>query len=174
MTHEDFKRAHLELTRPFDVDKLHWRVGATNKDANNPKGIALAFIDARDVMQRLDGVVGMADWRNFYPYAGTCELSIRIDDEWITKTNAAGETQVEAEKGMASDAFKRAAVLWGIARYLYYLPTVWVELSGSGKWAKIKQPPQLPNWALPENWDTFYYDVFKQDPPQNKNTNGGK
>lgn len=61
-------------------------------------------------------------------------------------SNGAGETQVEGEKGKFSDAFKRAAVLWGVGRYLYYLPNTWCNLSNG----KIKQTPNLPNWAIPK------------------------
>ncbi len=118
----DFKK----LSEPFSPESVSWRVGARTGDKS--KGIALAYIDARDVMERLDAVVGVENWQCRYPFSGCCELSIRINNEWVTKSNCAGETQVEAEKGQASDAFKRAAVLWGIGRYLYDLPDVWVEL----------------------------------------------
>jgi len=162
MTKDEFMAIHMELTRPWDADKLHWRVGATTQDKS--KGIALAYVDARDVMQRLDGCIGVADWQCRYPSTGTCELSIKIDGEWITKTNAAGETQVEAEKGQASDAFKRAAVLWGVGRYLYYLPTVWCPLKPAGRSYQIAETPSVPNWALPANWSTYYYDMFDINP----------
>ena len=45
-----------ELKAPFPGDKIHWRVGARTKDKS--KGIPLAYIDARDVMERLDEVLG--------------------------------------------------------------------------------------------------------------------
>ena len=120
-----------ELKKVFPPEKINWRVGNTNKKTNNGRatiGSALAYIDARDVMERLDDVVGVDKWQCKYPYPGCCELSIKFGEEWITKSNAAGETQVEAEKGQASDAFKRAAVLFGIGRYLYDLPFIWVDL----------------------------------------------
>jgi len=163
MTAEEFKRAHFEMTRPFDASKLHWRVGATTKDKS--KGIALAYLNARDVMQRLDGL-GLGAWKCTYPMPGFCELSIKIEGEWITRTNAAGETDVEAEKGMASDAFKRAAVLWGIGRYLYYLPNDWVPIKPQGRSHVIAQTPKLPAFALPENWHDNYWRLFSQDRPQ--------
>lgn len=134
-----------QLKEPFPANLIHWRVGATNKDKT--KGIALAYLNARDVMKRLDEVVGIDGWQCKYPFQGCCELSIRINGEWITKANMAGETQVEAEKGQASDAFKRAAVLFGVGRYLYYLENKWVEID---EYRKIKQPPMLPAWALPK------------------------
>ena len=52
---------------------------------------------------------------------------------------------IEAEKGQASDSFKRSAVLWGIGRYLYYLPNTWVDIDTNNKF----KAPKLPKWALP-------------------------
>jgi hypothetical protein len=138
-----------QLKAPFPVDAIHWRVGATSKDKS--KGIALAYINARDAMKRLDDVVGMENWQDEYTETPTgrliCRLGVRLGDEWIWKSDGAGETQVEAEKGAISDAFKRASVKWGISRYLYYLPNVWVDLDN---YRKIVKPPALPAWAKPK------------------------
>lgn len=135
------------LAEPFPPEAISWRVGSTTKDKS--RGLALAYIDARDVMDRLDRVMGVA-WQCRYPLAEghllICEISLYIGGQWVTRANGAGDTQVEAEKGKASDAFKRAAVLWGIGRYLYDLPDVWVEID---QYRKIKKPPVLPKWALP-------------------------
>jgi hypothetical protein len=138
------------LARPFPVNRIHWRVGATTKD--KAKCIPLAYIDARDVMQRLDDVLGPECWQVRYSHVADglviCELGLQIAGEWIWKANGAGDTQVEAEKGKLSDAFKRAAVLWGIGRYLYGLPDKWVDLN-NGKFT----PPELPEWATPKGYD---------------------
>lgn len=118
-----------KLKEPFEPDRVSWRVGSTTKDKS--KGLALAYIDARDVMQRLDDVCGPENWQCDYPHAGTktvCRIGIKIGDEWIWKSNGAGDTDIESEKGALSDAFKRAAVLWGIGQYLYDLDSPWVEL----------------------------------------------
>ena len=134
------------LKEPFEQKLIHWRVGATSRDKS--KGIALAYIDARDAMKRLDDVVGPENWQNTYPFEGCCEISIYFEDKgWVKKSNGAGATKVEAEKGQYSDAFKRAAVMWGIGRYLYYLPNVWVPLN---QYKQIEEPPALPAWALPK------------------------
>lgn len=134
------------LAEPFPVNKIHWRVGATTQD--KAKGIALAYIDARDVMKRLDDVCGHL-WQCRYPFPGCCEIGVKPGDEWIWRGNGAGETNVEGEKGQFSDAFKRAGVMWGIGRYLYALPNVWVELNER---RQITQPPELPAWATPEGY----------------------
>lgn len=132
-----------QLHAPFPPDKVSWRVGSTNKDKT--KGMALAFIDARDVMERLDRVCGLDGWQNRYPHANgktVCEIGVRVGDEWIWKANGAGDTDVEAEKGALSDAFKRAAVLWGVGRYLYDLPSPWVEIEPMGRSYRIKPSEQ--------------------------------
>jgi len=153
---------HLELTRPFEARKIKWRLGATNGDKT--KGIALAYIDARDVMQRLDSVVGPAKWQTTLTSinAGTnvCELSLNIDGAWIKKSDGAGMTQVEGEKGGISDALKRSAVNWGIGRYLYYLDNTWYPIKPAGRSYKLAETPKLPSWALPESWEKVYPEMF--------------
>ena len=109
-----------ELAKPFNPKAVSWRKGGGNK--------YLAYIDARDVMQRLDDVVGPENWQDTFRETSSgrvlAQLHIRIGDDWIIKTDGAGDTKVEGEKGAISDAFKRAAVKWGVGRYLYDLPTV--------------------------------------------------
>lgn len=116
-----------ELAQPFPVESLHFRVGAMTKAKD--KAIALAYIDSRDAMKRLDAVVGAQNWQRRYPWSDGkrlyCEVGIRFDGEWIWKGDGAGDTQVEAEKGAFSDAFKRACVNWGIGQYLYDSPNEW-------------------------------------------------
>jgi hypothetical protein len=146
-----------QLKNPFDEKFVKWRVGATNKDKT--KGIALAYIDSREVMKRLDEVCEIGGWRKrlvHFPNGFICEIDIRVEDEWITRSDAGAYTHVEPEKGGASDAFKRAAANWGIGRYLYYLPNIWVPIVPQGKSYILAEVPELPNWAKPnpniENW----------------------
>jgi len=123
-----------QLAAPFAPDAVSWRVGSTNGDKT--KGMALAYIDARDVMDRLDDVVGPGNWRDEYTEIGgffICKLWLRVDGEWVWKCDGAGKTDVEGEKGMVSDSFKRAAVKWGVGRYLYNLDSPWVPIEPRGK-----------------------------------------
>lgn len=147
------------LKKPFPVKDISWRPGATNKEKT--KAIALAYIDARDVMKRLDDVFGPA-WQCRYTHADAkviCEIGLLINGEWLWRSNGAGDTDIEAEKGSISDAFKRAAVMWGIGRYLYMLPNVWVEID---QYKKIKNPPELPAWATPEGYEAALAKRAKQ------------
>jgi hypothetical protein len=117
------------LFHPFEPQEVHWRVGSI--DASRGLGLAFAYVDARDVMDRLDVVVGPQGWQCRYSHADgktVCELGLRVAGEWLWKADGAGDTEVEAEKGALSDAFKRAAVRWGIGRYIYGIGPVWVAL----------------------------------------------
>jgi hypothetical protein len=160
-----------QLRRPFPAHKIHWRVGNTNakklgvKPWQATEGSVLAYVDARDVMSRLDKVVGCENWQCRYPLADSglliCEIGIRASifgldrDDWIWKANGAGDTQVEAEKGKCSDSFKRAAVNWSIAQYLYALPFQWIKLDGGQipKGQKEMLGETLPHWATPAGFD---------------------
>lgn len=145
-----YKMIDRALKRPFPVPQISWRVGATNKDKT--KGIALAYIDARDVMRRFDDIFGLG-WQCRYSHAEgktICEIGVKLGNEWVWRAGGAGDTDIEAEKGAISDAFKRAAVLWGVGRYLYELPNSWVELDDR---KQLVTTPALPKWATPEGFD---------------------
>lgn len=129
------------LAEPFPVDAVSWRVGTTTKDKT--KGMALAYIDARDVMDRLDATCG-ADWQDQYEAmpdgSYCCRIGIKIDGEWRWRSDGALmltdsekiDAKEMAQKGSYSDAFKRAAVKWGIGRYLYNLDSPWVKIEARG------------------------------------------
>lgn len=130
------------LSAPFPLEAISWRVGSTNKNSakgeDDLKGQALAYIDARDVMDRLDDVCGPDGWQCRYSHANgktVCDLGIWTPErgEWVWKADGAGDTDYEAEKGALSDAFKRAAVRWGVGRYLYGLSAPWVKIKARGK-----------------------------------------
>lgn len=93
------------------------------KQRQGPGGRQLDYIDARFVMDRLDEAVGPENWRDVYEEAGNgsvrCGLSVRVGNEWITKWDVGDQSDIEPTKGAHSDAFKRAAVKWGIGRDLY-------------------------------------------------------
>lgn len=95
----------------------------------------VAYIDARQVMDVLDEVMGPENWQDHYQeVAGNvyCDLSLRVNNTWITKSDCGSQSNFEAEKGQASDAFKRAAVKWGIGRFLYSMASVRVKAVENG------------------------------------------
>lgn len=133
------------LASEFERGVVHWRAQTLTK--NKDKALALAYLDARDVQDRLDEVCGPANWQTEYTETAKgriiCRIGIRIEGDWVWKSDGAGDTAVEGEKGGISDAFKRAAVHWGIGRYLYRLDAVWCPCSvgNNGKWQKWTDDP---------------------------------
>lgn len=137
------------LAAPFHKQEIHWRAQTLTRDGK--KALALAYIDARDVMRRLDEVVGPDRWQDSYVETPSgrviCTLSIWIGNAWVSKSDGAGDTAIEGEKGGLSDAFKRAGVKWGIGRYLYALGNVWAPCEtwqgqdGKMRWSKWTADP---------------------------------
>jgi len=154
-----------KLKEPFPARQIKWRVGATNQDKT--QGLALAYIDARAVMNRLDNVLGSKNWQKKYNLGDNgeiiCSIGIKVDGEWIWKSGGAGKTNFEAIKGGLSDAFKRAAVCWGIGRYLYSLPQQWVPIKQQGKNYVIKKEPELPPKFLPQNLIKKIRSIYQQN-----------
>lgn len=105
-----------------------WRVQSFSK--NKPMAQCVAYIDARDVQNLLDEVVGPESWQDDYKvvdgklFAG---IGIKVGTEWIWKWDTGSESNIEKEKGQVSDSFKRAAVKWGVGRFLYDLPIKFVK-----------------------------------------------
>lgn len=155
------------LAEPFDPAVISWRPGQTTKDKSKAK--ALAYLDARDVMRRLDSVCGPANWQCRYvpmPNGTTCcEIGIHVEGGWVWKSNGAGNTDIEAEKGGYSDAFKRAAVLWGIGQYLYDIDSPWVRIN---QWKQIEDDelPRLRALLKGEKPKSAYQSRKDNDWPQ--------
>lgn len=126
-----------QLREPFPQDLIKFRAGSGGK--------MLAYVTAHQVEQRLDNVVGWENWQcEYYDVAGKvyCKIGILInnttddadkasyggknyiagDANWVWKSDCGSETGFAAEKGQASDAFKRAAKKFGIGRHLWLNP----------------------------------------------------
>ena len=154
---EQLSEKFAKLRAPFDVEFVLWRAGARTKDKK--RGQALPYINARLIQDRLDEVMGPENWRNEFaaaPMGGglMCVLSLRIGEEWVSKADVAQQDEVSensrdpdqareiAIKGAASDAFKRAAVQWGVGRYLYSFEAPWVTLDQE-RYIKRDEMPKL-------------------------------
>jgi hypothetical protein len=157
----------VRLRDPFAPEDIEWRVQTAGEKNGKPWARVLAYVTNRAIMDRLDEVVGPANWQNVYregPAGGViCGLSIRVarvdgTTEWVTKWDGAENTDIESVKGGLSNAMKRAAVQWGIGRLLYNLEEGWATVpdggrcsarTKDGKWFKW-DPPTLPEWATPK------------------------
>jgi hypothetical protein len=138
------KELLAQLAQPFEPKHITWKPGATTKDGG--KCMAMAYADLRAYQDRLDELMGL-DWSVRYTFWGdnriACELTLYIGDalgrrEGITRTST-GEMEAQDEKnGMGgtvaeAQAFKRACAMFGMGRYLYDLPSVWIEFDSTKK-----------------------------------------
>lgn len=146
-----------DLSKPLAISDIDFRIQSINKGqfAN-----VLAYKTARTDMDRLDEVVGPANWKREYKeVAGLlmCGVSIKCDGEWVTKWDTGTESNTEKEKGHVSDAFKRACVNWGLGRELYKLPQLSIKLNDDevikqGDRIKQSWKLNLNNWRWKVEW----------------------
>jgi len=158
------KEIEKELKKPFSASDIEWRISRSGITNGKPWAFCLAYIDARAAMDRLDEVVGIEKWEDSLDKVGTatiCTLSLMLEEKWVSKSDGAEDTNIEAIKGGISGAFKRACSRWGIGRYLYGLTESFAKFVPKGtkgaRQCKIEGkyyhwlPPDLPKWALPES-----------------------
>ena len=99
--------------------------------------VLLLYKNARVDMNILDETVGAENWqREHYECKGNlfCRVGIRVDknSDWVWKSDCGTESNTEAQKGEASDSFKRACFNWGIGRELYSSPFIWISKENCG------------------------------------------
>ena len=139
------------LTRPFAVGEIRWRVGqAFVKRDHNPeqgeraRGRVLVYANWVPYADRLDEAVGINGWQTLCGMSAdgksfSCELKVLLDGAWVSKSDVAGETDVEGSKGGATDAFKRACAKFGLGRGLYRMGETVATLYYKGR-----------NWIIPD------------------------
>lgn len=155
---------YLKLAAPFPAEDVDWRIQSSGVKGDKVWALAIAYLTNRAIQQRLDDVLGIGNWQDqFQPIDGgfLCGIGIKIDGEWVWKWDGADKSDIEAIKGGLSGAEKRAAVKWGIGRYLYDLKETFVDTTTerNNQWnrattSKEKKEfwwkiPTLPAWALP-------------------------
>lgn len=135
----------------FPADEIKWKPQAVK----GTRAMAIAYINARVVMDRLDEVVGPGAWKDDYEMLPNgsvlCVLSLKVGGEWVPKGDVGSESEQpdggDRCKAAVSDALKRAAVKWGIGRYLYGFPQQWCDFDPAKKAFAVQ--PKLPAWAIP-------------------------
>lgn len=139
------------LSAPFDLTEVRFKPAVVSGN----RALALAYVDARAIQDRLDAVLGVLGWQDSYRCledgSVVCRLRLRLGDEWVTKVDVGSPSDQgdagDRRKAAFSDALKRAAVKFGIGRYLYRLPAQWVDYDNHKK--QFLQTPRLPAFALP-------------------------
>jgi hypothetical protein len=140
------------LAAPFDPRDVHWKA----QTVKGNRALAVAYLDARNIMDRLDEAVGIENWRDSYEVlpdgSVVCTLELCLDGQWVEKSDVGSLSEQpdagDRLKAAFSDALKRAAVKFGVGRYLYSLPAVWVDYDPAKK--QLVGVPQLPDWARPK------------------------
>jgi hypothetical protein len=168
------------LAEPFAPEEIEWRMQQAGDKNGRLWCLVVPYVTNRAIQQRLDDVCGPENWKNEFlpgPSGGVlCGISVRVmiqattnlttgevvmASEWLTKFDGAENTKgMEGEaaiKGGFSAAMKRAAVQFGIGRYLYALEETFAIINERGRFrGRTKDqkpfrwdPPELPEWALP-------------------------
>lgn len=145
---KDAKSIMVELAKPFHESEI--KVKPAKVSGN--RALALWYIDARHVMDRLDETLGIDGWRDEYTVLEggqevECRLSLKIGGVWITKADVGGESEQpdggDRMKAAYSDALKRAAVKFGVGRFLYRMPQTWMDYDPTKKQI-IRTPAARP------------------------------
>lgn len=129
----------MEEIRLLTKDDIDVRVAQTNKYSNRDGSVTikvnlLLYKDARVDMKILDEVYTPLGWKRSHKMIGDrlyCQVDVwdKEKGQWVSKEDVGVESNTEAEKGQASDAFKRACFNWGIGRELYTAPHISVTLT---------------------------------------------
>jgi len=140
------------LSAPFEPKEVKFKP----QIVKNNRALAMGYIDARLIQDRLDDVLGVENWQDKYDFlpdgSVVCRLRLKLGGRWITKTDVGSPSEQpdsgDRVKAAVSDALKRAAVKFGIGRYLYRLPAQWVDYDPVKK--QLVQLPQMPAFAIPK------------------------
>lgn len=141
-----------KLAQPFPPGEVQWRIEALSRDRK--RALVVPYVDARTVLDRLDQAAGPEGWQDTYEVLADGER--RVQDEEgerrervvevkcrLTVLGVSKEDVGEGDslKAAFSDALKRAAVKFGVGRYLYRLERQWVDYDPErGRFT----PPRLP------------------------------
>ena len=146
-----------KLKAYFPEENIKWRITATTQDKT--KGLAVPYIDTRAIQNRLDDILGIDGWKVSYRPIDDgfiCSLSLKLNNEWITKEDGANLTDYEKIKGGISGAFKRAASSgYGIGRYIYNIEPKWVLVKRQNNSYVPNEKISLPSAYLPKTKESL-------------------
>ena len=140
------------LAAPFEPTEVKFKP----QSVKGNRALALAYLDCRVVQDRLDEVCGVEGWMDEYHLlpdgSVMCKLQLNLGGNWVTKSDVGSMSEQpdggDRMKAAFSDALKRAAVKFGVGRYLYRLSAVWADYDPMKK--QFTSPPQLPAFARPK------------------------
>jgi hypothetical protein len=161
----DVNKLLRELEAPFSPDHVQWRVTNTTKDKK--RGQVVPYADPRAYTDRLNALFSPQGWTREYKtdtmnnitrvkkgesvMSGKVLVTCTVTILGLGSHSGTGEEWADDDNGMTSadaQAFKRACSCFGLGRYFYDIPAIWVDLEQHREPART---PTLPAWALPEN-----------------------
>src|SRR5215469_4501182 len=162
----DVKELLAELEVPFSPDQVQWRV--TNTSNDKKRGQVIPYADPRAYTDRLNALLSPQGWTREYKVetmsnitrvkkgesimSGKVLVICTVTIIGLLSHSGTGEEWADDDNSMTSadaQAFKRACSCFGLGRYFYDVPAIWVDLDQNRQPAKT---PVLSAWALPENW----------------------
>jgi hypothetical protein len=162
----DVTKLLLELEVPFPPDQVRWRV--TNTTNDKKRGQIVPYADPRAYTDRLNALFSPQGWTREYKIetmnnitrmkrgetivSGKVLVTCTVTIIGLWSHSGTGEEWADDDNGMTSadaQAFKRACSCFGLGRYFYDFPAMWVDLDQNRQPARA---PILSAWALPENW----------------------
>ncbi len=165
-TAERVKEAVAALEVPFPPSLIEWRVTNTTKNQQPARGQVIPYADQRAYTDRLNALFTPAGWTRKYTIHTSANFERSQDKTIVAKVlvsceltifglgshSATGEEFADDPNALTAaeaQAFKRAAVCFGLGRYLYYFTGTWVDLD---EHKRPKTVPQLAGWATPSGW----------------------
>lgn len=142
----DAKEVMAALAAPFEAGEVKFKP----QTVKGNRALAIGYIDSRAVQDRLDEVLGPENWQDDYTVlpdgSVVCKLSVRVGGDWVSKMDVGSPSEQpdhgDRLKAAFSDALKRAAVKFGVGRYLYRMAPQWCDYDPVKK--QFTTPPRLP------------------------------
>ena len=157
----EIKEIEEKLKAYFPEEDIQWRITATTQDKT--KGLAVPYLDTRAIQKRLDETLGIDGWKVSYRDIDDgfiCSLSLKLNDQWITKEDGANKTDYEKIKGGISAAFKRTASSgFGVGRYIYDIPLTWIKVKKQGNSYVPDEKISLPSKYMVKEKLTPYLEL---------------
>ena len=139
------------LSQPFSADAISFRAGSVSRDKKRAQ--ALAYAEPRCYEDRLNDVLG-SDWGCRFITWGEqrliCELTVTVEQpdgtrrEVVRTSTGEFDASDKIAQGTSAEAqaFKRACSKFGLGRYLYDLPTMWVGYDENSR--RLTETPAPP------------------------------
>lgn len=174
LTPAEWTELQEKLSEPFDPSVIKWKPQTV--DYKGKTAMATAHADPRAYIDRLNDVVGPGNWEQKLSFSSTpytkvirgkkaygdqpatqdrevsgtkviCACELTIHGVTHTSSGDSDSSDENASTSAEAQAFKRAAVSFGLGRYLYNLPAKQYPYDTDKK--RFIQEPILPDWALP-------------------------